>query len=98
MSEKTLTRAELANAIHDEVGLPRQESAQMVEAILEEIVAAMKSDKIVKLSSFARFTVREKKQRVGRNPKTKVEAVITPRNVVSFRASSILKDRINGEA
>ena len=94
MVRKTVTRAALTEAVYREVGLSRNESAQLVELVLEEISGTLSRGKSVKLSSFATFSVREKAQRIGRNPKTGEEVPILPRRVLIFRASHILKDRI----
>ena len=91
---KTLTRADLTEAVHRRVGLSRTESAEMVEMVLDEIGDALVRGETVKLSSFATFQVRQKNERVGRNPKTGEEVPILPRRVMSFRASNVLKDRI----
>lgn len=96
MSGKTLTRADLAEAIVQKVGLPRNESAELVEMVLKEIVNSLEKGETVKLSSFGSFGIREKSQRMGRNPKTGEEVPITPRRVLVFRASNIMKKRING--
>ena len=95
MGGKTLTRADLAEAVFQKVGLPRNESAEIVELVLREIVASLERGDTVKLSSFGSFGIRDKGQRVGRNPKTGQEVPITPRRVLVFRASSIMKQRIN---
>ncbi len=95
MVRKTVTRAALTEAVYREVGLSRNESAQLVELVLEEISGTLSRGKSVKLSSFGKFSVREKAQRIGRNPKTGEEVRILPRRVLVFRASHILKDRIN---
>ena len=95
MSGKTLTRAELANAVFQKVGLPRNESAEIVELVLREIVVSLERGDQVKLSSFGSFGIRDKGQRIGRNPKTGQEVPITPRRVLVFRASNIMKQRIN---
>jgi integration host factor subunit alpha len=95
MSGKTLTRADLAEAVFQKVGLPRNESAELVELVLREIVASLERGQTVKLSSFGSFGIRDKGQRVGRNPKTGQEVPITPRRVLVFRASNIMKQRIN---
>jgi len=95
MSGKTLTRAELANAVFQKVGLPRNESAEIVELVLREIVVSLERGDPVKLSSFGSFGIRDKGQRIGRNPKTGQEVPITPRRVLVFRASNIMKQRIN---
>ena len=95
MSGKTLTRADLADAIVKKIGLPRNESAELVELVLGEISKSLESGEQVKLSSFGSFGVREKKQRIGRNPKTGEEVPITPRRVLVFRPSAIMKNRID---
>lgn len=95
MSGKTLTRADLAEAVFQKVGLPRNESAEIVELVLREIVAGLVRGETVKLSSFGSFGIRDKGQRIGRNPKTGQEVPITPRRVLVFRASNIMKRRIN---
>ncbi|HYJ59019.1 MAG TPA: integration host factor subunit alpha [Methyloceanibacter sp.] len=95
MSGKTLTRADLAEAVFQKVGLPRNESAEIVELVLREIVASLERGDTVKLSSFGSFGIRDKGQRIGRNPKTGQEVPITPRRVLVFRASNIMKQCIN---
>ncbi|MBI1394212.1 MAG: integration host factor subunit alpha [Alphaproteobacteria bacterium] len=95
MAETTLTRADLTDAIYRQLGVSRQESAMFVERIVEEICASLERGEQVKISSFGTFTIREKKMRMGRNPKTGEEVPITPRRVISFRASNVLKDQIN---
>jgi len=95
MGNKTLTRADLADAVVRKIGLPRNESQELVELVLGEISATLARGENVKLSSFGSFGVREKGQRVGRNPKTGQEVPITPRRVLVFRPSNIMKDRIN---
>jgi integration host factor subunit alpha len=95
MSGKTLTRADLAEAVFQKVGLPRNESAEIVELVLREIVSSLERGEPVKLSSFGSFGIRDKDQRIGRNPKTGQEVPITPRRVLVFRASNIMKQRIN---
>lgn len=96
MDGKTLTRAHLAEAVYQEVGLSRSESAELVDSILSEIGDSLVKDGIVKISSFGTFSVRSKGQRIGRNPKTGEEVPILPRRVLVFRPSQVLKDRING--
>ncbi len=93
-SMNTLTRADLAEAINRKLGLSRSESLNMVEAILDHLCDAMAEGENVKISGFGTFLLRDKAQRVGRNPKTGVEVPITPRRVLTFRASQMLKDRI----
>lgn len=96
MSTNTLTRADLTEAVFKAVGLSRNESAQMVEDMLEEICTALANGESVKLSSFGTFAVRQKAQRIGRNPKTGDEVPIAPRRVLVFRPSHVLKAVING--
>jgi integration host factor subunit alpha len=95
MGGKTLTRADLAEAVVRKVGLPRNESQDLVELVLNEISTSLARGDAVKLSSFGSFGIRQKGQRVGRNPKTGKEVPITPRRVLVFRPSNIMKDRIN---
>lgn len=95
MSEQTITRADLAEAVYEQVGLSRNESSDLVETVLEEISKTLEKGENVKISSFGSFAVRQKGQRIGRNPKTGVEVPIKPRRVLTFRASHVLKDRIN---
>lgn len=95
MAEGTLTRADLTDAIYRSLGISRNESSDFVERILEEVSMSLERGETVKISSFGTFTVRQKKQRMGRNPKTGEEVPITPRRVVTFRASHVLKDQIN---
>jgi integration host factor subunit alpha len=95
MAEATMTRADLSEAVYQEVGLSRNESAELVESVLEEISDALVQGDTVKISSFGSFSVRQKGQRIGRNPKTGEEVPILPRRVLVFRASHVLKDRIN---
>ena len=95
MSTRTLTRADLAEAVYQEVGLSRSESSSLVESVLNEVADTLVKGETVKLSSFGSFQVREKGGRVGRNPKTGEEVPIDPRRVLVFRASHVLKDRIN---
>ena len=90
----TLTRADLAETINRKMGLSRAESLNLVEAILEKMCGALKDGENVKISGFGSFVLRDKKERVGRNPKTGVEVPITSRRVLTFRASQLLKDRV----
>ncbi|NWG46323.1 MAG: integration host factor subunit alpha [Alphaproteobacteria bacterium] len=92
---KTVTRAQLCEAIFQEIGLSRTESAQLVELVLEEIAEALTRGETVKLSSFGSFLVREKGRRIGRNPKTGEEVPIEPRRVLVFRPSHVLREQIN---
>ncbi len=91
----TVTRAQLSEAVYQEVGLSRNESADLVESVLDEIADALADGDMVKISSFGSFAVRSKGQRIGRNPKTGEEVPILPRKVLVFRASHVLKSRIN---
>ncbi len=90
-----MTRADLTEAVYQEVGLSRNESAQLVESVLEEIASTLSTGESVKVSSFGTFSVRDKAERIGRNPQTGDEAPISARRVLVFRASHVLKDRIN---
>ena len=92
----TLTRADLTESVYRNIGLSRNESSDLVELVLEEVCACLASGEEVKLSSFGTISVQSKSERVGRNPKTGIEAVITSRRVLSFRPSHILKDRVDG--
>jgi integration host factor subunit alpha len=94
MASPTLTRAELADAINRFVGLSRADSGRMVESILDNITGALAKGDEVKLTGFGTFTLRDKTERVGRNPKTGVEVPITPRRVLGFRASQAVRDRV----
>ena len=96
MEGRTITRADLSESVFQEVGLSRNESSDLVETILSEVVEALARGEPVKISSFGSFTVRDKGQRVGRNPKTGQEVPILPRRVLVFRASNVLKSMING--
>jgi integration host factor subunit alpha len=98
MSEtgKTVTRVDLCEAVYQKVGLSRTESSAFVELVLKEITDCLEKGETVKLSSFGSFMVRKKGQRIGRNPKTGTEVPISPRRVMVFKPSAILKQRING--
>jgi integration host factor subunit alpha len=94
MAAKTLTRMDLSEAVYREVGLSRSESAQLVESVLQHVADALVAGETVKISSFGTFTVRSKGPRMGRNPKTGEEVPISPRRVLSFRPSHLMKDRV----
>jgi integration host factor subunit alpha len=94
MGGKTLTRADLAETVVQKVGLPRNESQELVELVIRALSESLASGQADKLSSFGSFNIRQKGQRIGRNPKTGKEVPITPRRVLVFRPSNIMKDRI----
>ncbi len=94
MSGKTLTRMDLSEAIFREVGLSRNESADLVESVLDNISNALVKGENVKISSFGTFSIRDKTERIGRNPKTGEEVPIRPRRVLTFRPSHLMKDRV----
>ncbi len=96
MAERTITRADLSEAVYQKIGLSRTESAQLVETVLQEISDSILRGENVKLSSFGSFIVRKKGRRIGRNPKTGVEVPIEPRLVMVFKPSNVMKARING--
>lgn len=95
MGESTVTRAHLTEAVYQEIGLSRNESAELVESVLKLVSDSLVRGETVKVSSFGSFSVRQKGQRIGRNPKTGEEVPILPRRVLVFRASQVLKSRIN---
>jgi integration host factor subunit alpha len=92
----TITRSHLAEKIYSEVGLSRNESADLLEAVLSRMAAALESGESLKISGFGTFSVRQKGRRIGRNPKTGVEVPILPRRVLVFRPSQSLRARVNG--
>jgi integration host factor subunit alpha len=96
MAGETLTRADLAEVVYEEVGLSRNESSELVESILSMISETLIAGTSVKISSFGTFAVRQKSERIGRNPKTGDEVPISPRRVLTFKASQILKQKIDG--
>ena len=95
MERKTLTRQDISEALYRDVGLSKHESSLMLETVLEHISNALIDGEIVKLSSFGTFTSRQKRERIGRNPKTGVAATINARRVISFKPSKLMKARIN---
>ena len=95
---KTVTRAHLAERIYMQVGLSRNDSSDLLEAVLERVSGALQAGESVKISGFGTFSVRQKGRRVGRNPKTGIEVPILPRRVLVFRPSQVLKAEINGQA
>ena len=95
MAGNTVTRAQLGEAVYQEVGLSRNESAELLETVLGHMSNALERGDTVKISSFGSFSVRQKGQRIGRNPKTGEEVPILPRRVLVFRPSQVLKNRIN---
>ena len=94
---KTITRADVAEAIYEEIGLSRKDSNDILDMILDEMTNELVKGNDVKLSSFGTFALRNKKARAGRNPKTGVEAVISPRRVISFKPSQTMRKIINAE-
>lgn len=94
MTDKTLTRMDLSDAVHTQVGLSRNESADLVESVLQHISDSLVSGESVKISSFGTFSIRDKAARVGRNPKTGEEVPIHPRRVLTFRPSHLMKDKV----
>lgn len=95
MSDATLTRMDLSEAVFREVGLSRNESAELVESVLGHMADALVSGENVKISSFGTFSIRDKNARIGRNPKTGEEVPIAPRRVLTFRPSHLMKDRVD---
>ena len=93
--DKTTTRSTLSEAVFKNVGLSRNESANLVDSVFSEILSSLIKGDDVKISSFGTFIVRQKKERIGRNPKTGEEVPITARSVVTFRASNVLKSKVN---
>ena len=93
--DKTTTRSTLSEAVFKNVGLSRNESSNLVDSVFSEILSSLVKGDDVKISSFGTFIVREKKERIGRNPKTGQEVPITARSVVTFRASNVLKSKVN---
>ncbi len=94
----TVTRAQLAETIYAQVGLSRNDSAELLETVLERMSQALEAGEPVKLSGFGTFSVRQKGRRIGRNPKTGIEVPILPRRVLTFRPSQVLKAQVNGLA
>ena len=92
----TVTRAQLAETIYAQVGLSRNDSAELLETVLERMSLALEAGEPVKLSGFGTFSVRQKGRRIGRNPKTGIEVPILPRRVLTFRPSQVLKAQVNG--
>lgn len=95
-SMSTLTRADLADAINRALGFSRADSLNLVESILDRMCNSLADGENVKISGFGTFLLRDKTERIGRNPKTGIEVPITPRRVLTFRASQMLKDHIAG--
>ncbi len=95
MADTTITRAQLSEAVYQEVGLSRNESSDLLESVLSYITESLSKGDTVKISSFGSFSIRQKGERIGRNPKTGEEVPILPRKVLVFRPSQVLKSRIN---
>lgn len=91
----TVTRADLAEALYSEIGLSRSDSADLVESVIDHVSAALLKGENVKLAGFGTFLLREKNERIGRNPKTGVEVAITPRRVLVFKPSQVLRERVD---
>lgn len=91
----TVTRADLTEAVYREVGLSRKQSADLVEQVLDEMIDTLVQGETVKISSFGNFSVRSKRERIGRNPKTGEEVPILPRKVLVFKPSNVLRERVN---
>ena len=91
----TVTRSDVIDSIHSEIGLSRKDSGDILDMVVEEIVNELSSGNNVKLSTFGTFSLHDKTARIGRNPKTKVSATISPRRVISFKASQTLRNHIN---
>ncbi len=96
MADNSLTRADLAARLNHSVGLSRADSARLVDSIMDHMVAALAAGENVKISGFGSFVLRDKRERIGRNPKTGVEVPIAPRRVLTFRPSQTLRARIAG--
>ncbi len=92
-----MTKAEIAKVIHERVGLSQKESRQIVDVVLDVVRSTLERGEDVKISGFGHFHVRDKRARKGRNPKTGEELTIEPRRVVTFRASQLLKQHVNGD-
>ena len=97
MAGQTITRADLCEAVYQKLGLSRAESSELVETVLREISDTLAKGETVKLSSFGSFVVRQKGERIGRNPKTGIEVPILPRRVMTFRASQTMRARVAGK-
>ena len=95
MSNNSLTRLELSDAVVREVGLSRHESMQLVDDVLDHVSNALEKGENVKISSFGTFSCKQKRERIGRNPKTGIEAPIIARKVVTFKPTQIMKEKIN---
>ena len=95
MSAGTVTRADLAEAVYREIGLSRTESSELVESVIDHISGALLKGETVKLAGFGTFSLRDKKQRIGRNPKTGEAVPITPRRVLVFKASQVMRERVD---
>jgi len=95
-SDETLTRADIAELLNKQIGLSRAESAELVEQVLDLVTDALTAGQNVKISGFGTFVLRDKNERIGRNPKTGIEVPITPRRVLTFRPSQSLRERVSG--
>lgn len=95
MSTGTVTRADLAEALYKEIGLSRTESAALVESVIDHVIDALIRGESVKVAGFGTFTLRDKNERIGRNPKTGEEVPITPRRVLTFKPSQVMRERVD---
>ena len=97
MIRLNLTKKDLVNSVYMQIGFSKQVAENLIEEFLFSITSSLKKEKKLKISSFGTFTVRKKKSRIGRNPKTKEEKKISERNVVLFKASKEFKEFINSK-
>lgn len=95
VNSQTVTRQDLAEAVYREIGLSRSESSALVESVIERVAVALEKGNQVKLAGFGTFSLRDKKERIGRNPKTGEEVPITPRRVLVFKPSQVLRERVD---
>lgn len=95
LEQVTLTRADICRSISQKLGFSQAEAVELLDGVLDSVAKGLQSSGVVKLTGFGNFVVRKKAARVGRNPKTNIEAVISPRNAISFSSSNLLKKRIN---
>ncbi len=94
----TITKEHITDSIQSQLGVSKSESSHLVESLMETIKAALVNDEDVLISGFGKFGVREKAARRGRNPQTGEDLTLGPRKVITFKSSTLLKDKINGKA